>query len=370
MRTLGEIARYVGGELRGDEAAPIKRIVHPAFVENSTDLAFILSPNAVVLLGTGKIANAVLPAGIDPVPTPNQILVSRPRLVLARLTELFERPPFVAPDVHLSAVIDPTARLGENVRIGPFCWVGPNAKIGSGTRLVAHVSIGAEVIVGQNSLLHAGVRIGDYCQIGSRVILQPNATVGGDGFAFVTPEPGSVESVIQTGDVKSFNTELVRINSIGNVVIEDDVEIGAGTCVDRGTLGETRIGQNSKLDNLIQVGHNVTIGKNCLIVAQVGLGGSSNIGDRAVIGGQAGLPDHLTIGDDAVIHSQAGITRNIAPKSVVIGSPAVPKSEFLEHEVSIRRVPKLNKMVRDLTAQVAELTKRLSALGEEIGKGK
>jgi UDP-3-O-[3-hydroxymyristoyl] glucosamine N-acyltransferase len=360
----------VGGELRGDDSVPIKRIVHPAFVEDSTDLAFILSPNAVALLGSGKIANAVLPAGIDPVPTPNQIVVSRPRLVLARLTELFERPPFVAPGVHAFAVIDPTATLAENVRIGPCCWVGPNAKIGSGTHLVAHVSVGAEVVIGRNSLLHAGVRVGDYCQIGSRVILQPNATIGGDGFAFVTPEPGSVESVKHTGEVKSFNTELVRINSIGNVVIEDDVEIGAGTCVDRGTLGETRVGQNSKLDNLIQVGHNVTIGKNCLIVAQVGLGGSSKIGDRAVVGGQVGLPDHLTIGEDAVIHSQAGITRHIPPKSVVIGSPAVPKAEFLEHEVSIRRIPKLNKAVRDLTAQVADLTKKLNELREQMGGGK
>src|SRR6202022_82539 len=129
------------------------------------------------------------------------------------------------------------------------CWVGPNSKIGSGTHLVAHVSVGAEVVIGQNSLLHAGVRIGDYCQIGSRVILQPNATIGGDGFAFVTPEPGSVESVRKTGEVRSFNTEIIRIHSLGNVVIEDDVEIGAGTCIDRGTLGETRICCGSKLDN-------------------------------------------------------------------------------------------------------------------------
>jgi UDP-3-O-[3-hydroxymyristoyl] glucosamine N-acyltransferase len=166
--------------------------------------------------------------------------------------------------------------------------------------------------------------------------------------------------VRRTGDVTSFNTEIVRINSIGTVVIEDDVEIGAGTCVDRGTLGETRIGQHSKLDNLIQVGHNVTIGRNCLIVAQVGLGGSSTIGDRAVIGGQAGLPDHLTIGEDAVIHSQAGITRSVQPRSVVIGSPAVPKTEFLEQQVSIRRIPKLVKTVRDLTSQVADLTAKLN----------
>jgi UDP-3-O-[3-hydroxymyristoyl] glucosamine N-acyltransferase len=355
MKTLGEIARYVGGELRGDETVSIKRVVHPALVQDSSDLALILSPTAVSFLASGKIANAVLPAGIDDIPTQNQIVVSRPRLVLARLTELFERPAFVAPGIHPSAVIDPSASLGENVQIGPFCWVGPNSVIGAGSHLVAHVSVGSNVSIGQNSLLHAGVRVGDFCQIGSRVILQPNATIGGDGFAFVTPEPGSVESVRETGEVRSFNTELIRINSIGIVILEDDVEIGSGSCVDRGTLGETRIGQGSKIDNLVQVGHNVTIGRNCLIVAQVGLGGSSQVGDRAVVGGQAGLPDHLTIGEDAVIHAQAGITGHVDPKAVVIGSPAITKSEFLEQQLSIKRVPKLTRAVRELKAQVAEM---------------
>ena len=362
MKTLGEIAHYVGGELRGDAAAPIKRVVHPALVEDDSDLALILSANAVSFLASGKVVNVVLSAGIEDVPTPNQIIVSRPRLVLARLTELFERPVYIAPGIHPSAVIDPTAALGENVQIGPYCWVGPNSKIGSGSRLVAHVSIGADVTVGQNALLHAGVCIGDFCKIGSRVVIQPNATIGGDGFGFVTPEPGSVESVQKTGEVKSFNTELIRINSIGNVVIEDDVEIGSGTCVDRGTLGETRIGQGSRLDNLVQVGHNVTIGKNCLIVSQVGMGGSSKVGNRTVVGGQAGLPDHLSIGEDAVIHAQAGVTGHIAPKAVVIGSPAVPKTEFLEQQVLIKRLPKLNKAVRELKSQITALNKRLKQL--------
>ncbi len=183
--------------------------------------------------------------------------------------------------------------------------------IGNDCRLVCNVSVGAEVTIGDHTLLHAGVRIGDRCEIGSRVIIQPNVTIGGDGFAFVTPEPGSVESVRKTGEVRSFNNEIIRINSLGNVVIEDDVEIGAGTCIDRGTLGETRIGRGTKLDNLIQVGHNATIGSNCLIVSQVGLGGSSKVGNRVVIGGQSGLPDHVTVGDDAVVHARSGITGHV-----------------------------------------------------------
>ena len=150
-------------------------------------------------------------------------------------------------------------------------------------------------------------------------------------------------------------------------MIEDEVEIGAGTCVDRGALGETRIGRGSKLDNLVQVGHNVTIGTNCLIVAQVGLGGSSKVGHRAVVGGQAGLPDHLTIGDDALVHPQAGITNHIPAKSIVIGSPAEPKRRFLEQQVQIRRLPRIARELRELREQVAALTEKLNSL--QPGKG-
>jgi UDP-3-O-[3-hydroxymyristoyl] glucosamine N-acyltransferase len=146
------------------------------------------------------------------------------------------------------------------------------------------------------------------------------------------------------------------------VVIEDEVEIGAGTCIDRGTLGETRVGRGSKLDNLVQVGHNVTIGTNCLIVAQVGLGGSSRVGHRAVVGGQAGLPDHLTIGDDALVLAQAGITNHVPPKSIIIGSPAEPKRRFLEQQIHIKRLPRISTELKELRQQVAALTEKLNSL--------
>jgi UDP-3-O-[3-hydroxymyristoyl] glucosamine N-acyltransferase len=291
-------------------------------------------------------------------PTPNQIVVSRPRLVLAKLTQLFERPVHVASGIHPWAVIDPTATIGEDVCIGPFCWVGPDCVIGNDCRLVSNISVGAGVTIGEQTLLHAGVRIGDRCEIGCRVIIQPNVTIGGDGFAFVTPEPGSVESVRKTGEVRSFNNEIIRINSLGNVVIEDDVEIGAGTCVDRGTLGETRIGRGSKLDNLIQVGHNATIGSNCLIVSQVGLGGSSKVGHRVVIGGQSGLPDHITVGDDAVVHARSGITSHVPDRAAMIGIPALPLREFMDREVKMRRLPNL---IKDLKQQMELIMEKLNS---------
>jgi UDP-3-O-[3-hydroxymyristoyl] glucosamine N-acyltransferase len=196
------------------------------------------------------------------------------------------------------------------------------------------------------------------------VIIQPNATIGGDGFSFVTPEPGSVESVRpkKKTEVTSFNHEIVRVNSIGNVVIEDHVEIGAGTCIDRGTLGETRIGRGSKLDNLIQVGHNATIGRNCLIAGLAGLGGSSKVGDRVVMGGQSGLPDHMTVGDDAVIWAQAGVVGNVPAKQAVGSTPAVPMRAFLEREVQLKRLPAMQRQLKELQKAVADLQK-------ELGKG-
>jgi UDP-3-O-[3-hydroxymyristoyl] glucosamine N-acyltransferase len=362
MKTLGEIANYVGGVIYGDASVQIERVVHPALVQADSDLALVLSTNAVPFLSSERVKNAVLPAEVGAVQTPNRIVVTRPRLVLARLLELFERPVHVATGIHSTAVIDPAASIGQNVAIGPFCWVGPNSRIGDHVRMVCHVSVGAEVVIGEKTLLHAGVCVGDRCEIGNRVIIQPNASIGGDGFAYVTPEPGSIESARSTGTVSSFNEQLVRINSIGNVIIEDDVEIGANTCIDRGTLGETRVCKSAKLDNLVQIGHNVTIGKNCLIVSQVGVGGSAKVGDRAVIGGQAGLPDHLNIGNDALVQPQAGVTKNVPERAIVIGSPAVPKREFLEREFALKRLPRLIAQVKELRAQVVSLTEKVNSM--------
>ncbi len=349
MKTLREIARYVDGELRGDPSAQVSRVVHPAQAQGPHDLALVLSPNALPFLLSNDVQNAVIPAEVGevPAPTANRIVVQRPRLVLAQLTQLFERPAFVPDGIHRSAVVDPSAQLHSDVRIGPHCSVGPGATLGAGTRLVAGVTVGAEAVLGRDCLLHAGTRVGDRFVLGDRVILQPNAVIGGDGFAFVTPERGSVESVRETGQVRAFNTEIVRINSVGNVVLGDDVEVGANACIDRGTLGQTRVGRGTKIDNLVQVGHNVTIGENCLVVAQVGLGGSSSVGDRAVLGGQAGLPDHLSVGADAVVHAQAGITNHVAAQTVVIGSPAQPKRDFLEREVHLKRLPAMYRLLKE-----------------------
>jgi UDP-3-O-[3-hydroxymyristoyl] glucosamine N-acyltransferase len=361
-KTLGEIAKYVDGKLQGDPAVAIKRIVHPALVRGPGDLALVLSANVLGLLKQNQATSAIAPAELTSVDVPNYILVSRPRLALARLLELFERPVYSAEGIHPSAVIDPSAKIGEKVSVGPHCWVGPNSIIGTGTRLICNVTVGADVEIGEKALLHPGVSVGDRCKIGNRVIIQPGACIGGDGFSFVTPQPGNVEAARQKKQIAEntdSNMEIVRINSIGHVVIEDDVEIGAGTCIDRATLGETKIGRGTKIDNLVQIGHNVTIGRNCLIVAQVGMGGSAKVGERAVIGVQAGLPDHMSVGDDAVVGPQAGLSGNVAPRQSVIGSPAVPVRDFIQQNMNFKRLSRLNQRVKELEAKVAELEKRL-----------
>jgi UDP-3-O-[3-hydroxymyristoyl] glucosamine N-acyltransferase len=362
VKTLGEIAKYVDGKLEGDPGIEISGIAHPALVRGPGDLALVLSPNVLDLLKRNQVTCAIAPAELSSLDVPNYILVSRPRLALARLLELFERPVYSAAGIHPSAIIDPTAKIGEDVSVGPHCWVGPKSTIGAGTRLICNVSIGIEVEIGDKVLVHPGVNIGDRCRIGNRVIIQPGACIGGDGFSFVTPQPGNVEAARQKKQIiENTNAEMqiVRINSIGHVVIEDDVEIGAGTCIDRATLGETKIGRGTKIDNLVQIGHNVTVGSNCLIVAQVGLGGSAKVGERAVLGGQAGIPDHMSVGDDAVVGPQAGLSGNVAPRHSVIGSPAVPVRDFIQQNMNFKRLSRLNQRVKELEAKVAEMEKRL-----------
>ncbi len=170
MKTLREIAELVGGKLRGDPSLVIERVVHPAAAGGSSDLALVLSPTVIPLLISNRVISAVVPETLNGVPTPNQILVDRPRLVLAKLTEIFERPVFVGEGIHASAAVDSTAIIGEHVCVGPHCWIGPRARVGSGSRLVCNVSIGADVEIGEECLLHAGVCIGDRCQLGKRVI--------------------------------------------------------------------------------------------------------------------------------------------------------------------------------------------------------
>jgi UDP-3-O-[3-hydroxymyristoyl] glucosamine N-acyltransferase len=251
--------------------------------------------------------------------------------------------------------VAPDAEIAADAVIGPLCVVAEGARIGPRVRLIAQVYVGPHAEIGADSLLHPGARVGPEVRIGARCILHPNAVVGADGFSFVTPQRGAAEAARAGEGVTddTANTRLARIHALGSVRVGDDVEIGAGATVDRGTLADTVIGAGAKLDNLVQIGHNVTVGENVMLCAQSGVAGSSVIGDRAILGGQAGVADHVRVGADTVIGAKSGVGSDVGPRQVMLGAPAVPRDEFLQIVLGWRRLPRL-------IHAVAALKKRLS----------
>lgn len=354
---LAAIAEALNARLTGDGDLEIDRVVHPSEAAGPGDLALAMEPKLVGLLSAGKSRAAVLAAGTEPpadAGLTGWIEVGRPRLAMAGLLNLYECPTLAAPGIHPTAVIDPAATLGQNLSIGPFVVVGPGAVLGDGVTLLAHVTVGRDARLGDGCLLHPGVRIGERVELGRRCIIQPNAVIGADGFSFVTPEPGAVEVAKRTGVVGATNASLLRINSIGAVILGDDVEVGACTTIDRGTVLSTRIGSGTKLDNQVQIGHNVQIGENCMLCGKVGVAGSAVIGDRVVLGGGAGVADHTTIGSDVLVGAHGGVAGDLPSRAIYMGAPAVPRKEFWEQIKNMRR---LKRVIED----VAMLKKRLSS---------
>ncbi len=327
---IEELSEIVGGILTQINDASINKLLPPLLADEES-LALALSEEEIENLMKTKAKVALVPLGVnfDHIST---IEVERPRLAMMKLLHLFYDAPDAPLGIHPSAVIHPEAKIGENVSIGPNVVISRNAVIGNNTKLLANIYIGKNCTVGENCLFHPGVNIGDNSHIGNRVILQHGVSIGADGFSFVTENPDVIEQARKEGSVKEANTKqkVYKIPSIGGVVIADDVEIGANTCIDRGTIENTMIGPQTKIDNLVQIGHNCKIGGACMIVSQVGLAGSCKIGDRVVIAGQAGLADHLSIGSDSIIMAQAGVTKSFPDKSIIIGAPAVPRKDFIK----------------------------------------
>jgi UDP-3-O-[3-hydroxymyristoyl] glucosamine N-acyltransferase len=353
--TIAEIAHATGLEAFGDTSLQITRPAEPADAD-ATDLALAMSPDYEAALRASPARAAVLWEGADwqALGLASALFAPRARVALAALGEVFARQPDLAPGIHPSALIDPAATIGDDAWIGPFAVIGPNARVGARARIMAHVTIGREAVIGADAVLHPGVRIGARVRIGDRFTAQPNACIGANGFSFVTPLPGAVESAKSTGKIAddALNLSLRRINSLGAVEIGDDVEAGAGTTIDRGTVADTTIGHGSKIDNQVQIGHNVRIGQVCLICGQAGVAGSAEIGDRVVLGGKAGVADHLKIGSDTVIAAGSLVGTNVAPRSVMMGAPAVPRDAFNRQNIALRRLPRLAEQLRELRSKL------------------
>ncbi len=354
---LAQIATALGARLVGDGGIEIERPVHPADAESARDLALAMEPETLALLAGSPVRAALVrdESKLAEGPLGGYIVVGRSRYAMAQLLELFPRPPQAEPGIHPTALVEGDAALGRDVRVGPFCYIGPGVEIGEGTTLLAHVTVAAGARIGRGGLLYPGVRIGERVVVGDRVIIHHNASLGADGFSFVSPEADNVESAKETGEIHPSKQELVRVNSIGTVVLADDVEIGACACVDRGTVSATRVGRNTKIDDLVMIGHNCVIGENCMLCGQVGIAGSTVVGDRVVLGGKVGVADHLRIGSDSVIGGGTMIGINVRPKSLLMGwPPQTPKDTFTTL-LTIRRIKRVLSDLEDLKRRMSAL---------------
>ncbi|HUI16377.1 MAG TPA: UDP-3-O-(3-hydroxymyristoyl)glucosamine N-acyltransferase [Alphaproteobacteria bacterium] len=361
---LSEIATALNARLVGDGSIEIERPVNPIDAESGRDLALAMEAETVALLKGGPARAALvreegqLPQGaLD-----GYIVVGRSRYAMAQLLELFPRPPHSEPGIHPTALVDPSAVLAPDVRVGPFCYIGPRAEIKAGTIILAHVTVAADARIGRRCLVYPGARIGERVVIGERVIVHHNASLGADGFSFVTPEEGNVESAKALGEIRASTQDLVRVNSTGTVILADDVEIGACACIDRGTVSATRIGRNTKIDDLVMIGHNCVIGENCMLCGQVGIAGSTVVGDRVVLGGKVGVADHLRIGSDSVIGGGTMIGINVRPKSLLMGWPPQSPRDTFTTLLTIRRAKRI-------MSDVEALKRRVAALDGQKGDG-
>jgi UDP-3-O-[3-hydroxymyristoyl] glucosamine N-acyltransferase len=341
---LCELAALVGGTVDGDGEVVIHGV---AGIREAGpgEITFVANPRYEEFLGSTR-ASAVIAA--PSLATPKPVLrIDNPYYAFLRVLNLFAVDAAVRypRGVHPSAVVDPTASLGSNLSVGPFCQIGKNARVGDNTTLVGGVFVGEAVEIGSDCLIYPHVTIREGTVVGSRVILQPGVVLGADGFGYA--KNGATHH---------------KVPQIGRVVIEDDVEVGANSCVDRATTGETRVRRGSKIDNLVQVAHNVVVGEDCVIAAQVGVSGSTELGRNVVLGGQAGLAGHIVVGDRAVVGAQGGVTKSVPPNATVSGYPA------REHAVA-KRLWAHTALLPELFRRVKDIERRLRKMegGEDDG---
>ena len=325
-----EISQIVGGILTKVEDASIEMIAPPLLCSENM-LALALSEEEIANTAKTKAKAVLVPLGVnlDGITT---IEVERPRLAMMKLLTLFYEEPRLNDGIHPTAVIHPEAKVAQSAKIGANVVISAGAVIGENSRILANSYIGNNAKVGENCFFHAGVNIGDRVVVGNNCILHHGVSLGADGFSFVTENPDNIEQARKDGEIKTENIEqkIFKIPSLGSVVIGNNVEIGANTTIDRGTIENTMIGDDTKIDDLVMIGHNCRVGKGCMIVSQVGIAGSCVIGDRVVIAGQAGLADHISIGNDSIVAAAAGVSKSFPEKSIVVGTPAVPRKEFIK----------------------------------------
>ena len=338
-----ELSTALGARVSGDADAAITRAVHPAEASREGDIAIAVTPETIRLLGETSAAIALVPEGMDVAHQhlKTLIFIRRSRTTMPAITEIFRHRPDVRPGVHPSAVVAPDATIGDEAVIGPLVVIGAGARVGPRSVILSQATLGAGADLGEDCLVHPGVRIGWGCRIGDRSVLHHNASIGADGFSYVPTRPGALEASQGGGGIRPAGPErnaLHKLHSLSNVEIGEDVEVGALTAIDRGTLKPTRIGAGTKIDDLVLIAHNVEIGADCVLCGQVGIAGGVVIGDGAVFGGRAAVSDHLKIGGWSVIGAAACVGTNVPAGAVYVGFPAVPREEAMANLTMMRRL--------------------------------
>ncbi len=353
--TIGQIAQALEAELCGDASVVVTGAAEPG-TAGPDQLAMAMSPKYAADLDRGKARAAMVWFGADwqAMGLDAAIRIRRPRMAMSGLTAMLDAGQGYGSGIHASAVIDPAAELGPDVSVGPLAVIGAGARIGAGSVIGPHCFIGAGAVLGDGAYLREMVSIGARATIGARFIAQPGARIGADGFSFVTPELSAAEAARQSmGDQGAAESQsYVRIHSLGAVSIGDDVEIGANSTIDNGTIRDTVIGNGTKLDNLVHVGHNTRIGTDCLLCGQTGISGSVEIGNFVVLGGQTGVVDNIFIGDRAITAGGTKVLSNLPAGRVMMGYPAVKMELHTEIYKAQRRLPRILRDVAELKTAV------------------
>lgn len=338
FKTLKEIAELVGGTVQGNSDLKISGVTN---IEDAgaSEITFAIPPHIEKAAGCAAAA-VIIPGNVTDFPKP-AILVENPRIAFTKVLELFTPPTIVERGVHPTAVVGSNVQLGDNVAIMAHAVIADNARVGANTVIYPHVYVGESVSIGDNAVIFPNVTVYAHCELGARTVIHSGAVVGSDGFGFVT-----------------VRGRHHKVPQIGNVVIEDDVEVGANTTIDRATTGSTVVKQGTKIDNLVHLAHNVVIGENCFIVAQTGIAGSTKVGNNVTFAGQSGSVGHITIGDNCVFAGRAAPTRDVPANSFFAGFPGRPHKEWLKAEAAQRKVPDLLKKVQELEKRLAELEQK------------
>lgn len=353
--TIEQIAKALGAVAEGDTSIEIDGAAEPADA-GARHLALAMKPDYAEALPQGAARAALVWDGADwrGMGLEAAIIAPRPRYAMSGLTALFDPGQGWEAGIHPTAVIHETAELGEGVSVGPLAVICARARIGAGTVIGPQAFVGWNAVIGRDGFLREGARIGARVVIGDRFIAQPNAVVGSDGFSYVTPEVSGVERARKTlGDQGEINVQsYVRIHSLGSVRIGDDVELGAHVSLDRGTIRDTVIGDRTKIDNLVQIGHNCIIGNDCLICGQSGLAGSVTMGNNVVLAGQSGVADNVFVGDNVITGGSTKIMSNVPAGRVMLGYPAMKMETQMEVYKGLRRLTRLFSDVAELKKTV------------------